>query len=188
MRQLESFLFDPQRYGESAARLLALDGAARPMPLLASGAPEPAARLIASASAAQIFPNAFAPEAALAGLWLYFSDFERAHRAAQDLHSPDGSFWHAIAHRREPDSSNAAYWFRKTGAHPVFPALAEAARPLAAASSASFRLASSWDPFAFLDLFDLALRSPGSPSAQLAQELQLLEWQILFDHCARPRS
>lgn len=157
------------------------------MPLLASAASASIASRMATETPSRLFPTSAAPEAALAGLWLYFSDFDRAHRIAQDIHTPDGSYWHAIAHRREPDSSNSAYWFRQTGSHPCYPILAEAARPLAEAAPAGFRVGSRWDPYAFLDLFDRALAEPDTPAAGLARDIQLLEWQILFDHCARPR-
>ena len=59
---------------------------------------------------------------ALSGLYVYFSCFEEAHTLAQDIATAEGSYWHAIVHRQEPDAGNAAYWFRQAGAHPIFPA------------------------------------------------------------------
>src|SRR5437763_722978 len=38
-----------------------------------------------------------------AALWLYFDFFEESHAISQDLHTVEGSYWHAILHRREPD-------------------------------------------------------------------------------------
>ena len=57
------------------------------------------------------FPRARVPEAALSGLYLYFSCWDEAHVIAQDLSSAEGSFWHGIVHRQEPDAENASYWF-----------------------------------------------------------------------------
>ena len=42
---------------------------------------------------------------------------------AQDLETQEGSYWHAIVHRQEPDAGNSGYWFRQVGKHPIFPAL-----------------------------------------------------------------
>ena len=123
----------------------------------------------------RLFPQARAPEAALSGLYLYFSCFDEAHSLAQDIPTPDGSYWHAIAHRQEPDAANAAYWFRQVGAHPIFPALAQAAG-----------LPPPWDPFAFIEQCEHARGQPGSEAELRARRIQLLEWQLLFDYCARP--
>jgi hypothetical protein len=63
----------------------------------------------------------------MAALWLYFSCFEECHSVAQELATQEGSYWHAILHRQEPDDWNAGYWFRRAGRHPVFVPLAEEA-------------------------------------------------------------
>jgi len=60
------------------------------------------------------------PPAVRAGLLLSRGLWAEAHNVAQDLHTPTGSYWHAIIHRAEPDEFNAGYWFRKIGHHPVF--------------------------------------------------------------------
>ena len=70
------------------------------------------------ASAGDLFPTSRAPEAALAGLYFYFSCWDDAHRVAQDISTAEGSYWHAIVHRQEPDDWNSAYWFRQVGRHP----------------------------------------------------------------------
>src|SRR4051794_41678662 len=44
-----------------------------------------------------------------AGLWLLFDFLDESHRVSQELHTPEGSFWHAIMHRREPDPDNSKY-------------------------------------------------------------------------------
>lgn len=40
-------------------------------------------------------------------------DWESAHRIAQDIDTADGSWVHAYLHRKEGDSFNAGYWYRR---------------------------------------------------------------------------
>src|SRR5207302_2780656 len=79
-----------------------------------------ARRCLKGASARALFPQSRAPEAALGGLLLYFSCCDEAHAIVQDLTSAEGSYWHAIVHRQEPDASNSSYWFRQVGTHATF--------------------------------------------------------------------
>ena len=140
--------------------------------------PEALARLRAT-NAAALFPTARAPEAALAGLHLYFSCLEECHTLAQDIATAEGSYWHAIMHRQEPDPGNAGYWFRRVGAHPIFPALRDAAARLGYAAGAQ------WDPLAFIDACERrAAEAPAPREEGVALRVQLAEWQLLFDYCA----
>jgi hypothetical protein len=183
--------FDPKAYGPAVGELLALDGdGERLIPLVAGqGSSEEAARKLSQSTAAKLFAKSYSPDAALSGLWLYFSCFEEAHRIAQDLHTPEGSFWHAILHRQEPDYGNAAYWFRRVGTHPVFAQLFKETEEIVIRHpEAEFRPGSSWDPFAFVMFCERARQQPGSPSERAALEIQRAEWQLLFDYCARLRS
>src|SRR5687768_7596185 len=43
------------------------------------------------------------------------NDWEQSHNIAQDIHSTDGSWIHAYLHRKEGDTGNAGYWYRKAG-------------------------------------------------------------------------
>src|SRR5437868_5279501 len=58
--------------------------------------------------------------ACLAGLWLYHNFLDESHAISQDLDTVEGSYWHALMHRREPDYSNAKYWFRRVRDHAIF--------------------------------------------------------------------
>lgn len=59
------------------------------------------------------------------GLWLLIGELDRSHKISQQFESADGSFWHAIMHRREGDYWNSKYWFRRVGDHPVHHSLAQ---------------------------------------------------------------
>ena len=138
--------------------------------------------------AGDLFPNASAPEAALGGLWLYFSCIDECHKIVQDLPSVEGSLWHAILHRQEPDAGNSAYWFRRAGRHPLFAELnRESAAILSRYPEAGFRTEDEWDPFSFIDFCEKARQQPKSHSEQAALEIQRIEWQLLFDYCARSK-
>jgi hypothetical protein len=175
--------FNPQLYGERVARILALDGSGERLMPLASGScsSEEAREILGRSSARDLFPGAPAPEAALSGLWLYFSCLDESHSVSQRLETAEGSFWHGIMHRQEPDAGNAAYWFRRAGRHPVFEPLVQAAAGL------GYPAGARWDPFAFIDFCEKARAKPGSPGEHLALQVQRAEWQLLFDFCARGR-
>ena len=182
--------FDPRDYGEEVQAILELDGGGNRLMPLASGqcSSEEARRRLAAADPKRLFPGAPAPEAAVAGLWLYFSCLDESHRVSQEVPTAEGSFWHGIMHRQEPDPGNSGYWFRQVGTHPLFTPLNEEAAALAAKyPNAGFRTGPAWDPFAFIDFVESARRAPGSDAEKLALEIQRAEWHLLFDFCARPR-
>jgi hypothetical protein len=172
--------FNSETYGDPVASILALDGDGhRLMPLVRGPCSSNRARaLLEAANVRELFPDSRSPQAALAGLYLYFSCWEEAHTTAQEISTPEGSYWHAIVHRQEPDPGNSTYWFRQVGAHPVFPALA------AAAAAIGIGGGGNWDPFAFIQFCEDARRAPGSSRERQALEVQRAEWQLLFDFCA----
>ena len=170
--------WNPAQYGPEAAGLLALAGDGRRlMPLVSPRNADAALAGRLRRPSREIFPDAVRPEAAHAGLWLYCGFFDESHAISQDLHTADGSYWHGILHRMEPDAWNAGYWFRRVGTHPVFAELNEAARAL------GFSTGARWDPFAFIDACDRA----ESSQVTLLQQVQLAEWQLLFHYCAKAK-
>lgn len=52
----------------------------------------------------------------LSALWFDAkADWEKAHEIAQDINDANGSWIHAYLHRKEGDTANAGYWYRKAG-------------------------------------------------------------------------
>jgi hypothetical protein len=51
----------------------------------------------------------------LALWWDAKGDWSRAHEIAQDIGGADGAWVHAYLHRKEGDTGNAAYWYRRAG-------------------------------------------------------------------------
>jgi hypothetical protein len=120
-----------------------------------------------------------------AGLWLAFDFLDESHRISQELHSVEGSYWHALMHRREPDFSNSKYWFRRVGEHPIYPALREEAARLAAGRVWPVLLTEErWNASAFVDLCEKQA-DPEAGGHEFCRRVQQAEWRLLFDHCYR---
>jgi hypothetical protein len=164
--------FDPHAYGPEVARALALDGDGERLMALAK--PQ-----CSSEAAREMIRGLSAPQPALAGLYLYFGCWDDAHETAQAVETREGSYWHAIVHRQEPDAGNAGYWFRQVGAHPIFAALR------ARAAEIGFDPGPAWSPTAFVDYCEQARTQPGSEMERRAREVQRAEWQLLFDYSMR---
>jgi uncharacterized protein (DUF433 family) len=142
---------------------------------------------------AELLPETSRPaRLALAAALLQIHDFwDASHSAAQEADDrgerANSAYWHGIAHRREPDSGNASYWFRRVGRHPIMARLAEEARPLLEASgelAVADRLASrgGWNSSAFIDLCNDG--RPAGGLTELARKLQRLEMILLMDATA----
>jgi hypothetical protein len=156
-------VFRPGEYGEEVAAILE--------------SPNGAAMLRAT-SASRLFSGARAPEPAMAGLYLHFGCWQEAHEIAQEIKTREGSYWHALVHRAEPDDFNSGYWFGQVGRHPIFPELARAA------AEAGIGDGTSWDPKAFIKLCAEARVRPGSELAERVENVKRVEWELLFAYCA----
>ena len=154
------------RFSAEVERLLALKRAPQAQELAAS----------------ELFPEARDGEAALAGLWLRWGEWERAHELAQEIGSPEGSYWHAIVHRQEPDAGNSAYWFRRVGRHAIFPALQVRAVEIGWSGQGQ------WDPFAFIDFYERVRQRGEQREKELVAGIESAEWELLFAYCAEPRA
>ena len=130
--------------------------------------------------------------ACMAGLWLYHDFLDESHSISQDLHTIEGSYWHAIMHRREPDHDNARYWFHRVGRHDAFYTIARAATPYLVQHgetrlSAQLLPNGLWNPFAFIDACaELGRKTPESPSSTVVQHLQRIELESIIHHLLDP--
>jgi len=158
----------------------------------AQGSPE--ARVVLESLAPDQLLNRFTSnrtdgQAMLAGLWLWHDFLDESHTISQHNETPNGSFWHAIMHRREGDFSNSKYWLAKCANHPIYTSMAVRAddviRPYPADKSIFRLTAQGWNPAAFVDLVEQVHNHPTDPRHTLAVSLQQLEWRLLFDHCTR---
>lgn len=165
--------FEPTDFGPAFAPLLAIDRRRS----LNSGNADTAARnelnrlSTESAFAHTTIADHDLASCCISGVWLLHDFLDESHTISQAIETPEGSYWHAIMHRREGDFSNAKYWFRRVGSHEVFQRIAEQTNE-------------PYDPFAFVDRVQAALR--GKPAdCQACIDIQQLEWELLFDTCYR---
>jgi hypothetical protein len=128
------------------------------------------------------------------GLLLWNDDLDGSHTIAQDLDDHHGAYLHGVMHRREPDYGNSKYWFRRVGAHPLFPQLRTAALDLLSEAPAKDKVrkaiesAKDWDAFAMVDWCEAAAEER---EVAFLRTLQALEIQGLtyywLDQAKLPR-
>jgi hypothetical protein len=125
----------------------------------------------------------------VSAVWLLHDFLDEAHTICQDIPTTNGSYWHAIMHRREGDFGNAKYWLRRVGTHEALsllgPRAAELARPRGhTLASEMLSPSGAFDPFAFVDLVEKKItRSQQPDDVELCLDIQQAEWEILFDWC-----
>lgn len=186
-----AFDFTPSQYGPTIETLVRDER----LNELGSGSPNLEARAILdSLSVEGLFPNKIIcdrrmAEACYSALWLYHDMLEESHTVSQSIPTAEGSYWHGVMHRREPDYSNAKYWFGRVGDHPLFLEMYKEAANLVGKRTYSsvftaFMRKHTWDPVVFVDVCAEHYRKGGEAEA-LCRKLQLLEWRMLFDYCYR---
>jgi hypothetical protein len=188
-------VLDPHQYGKVVIELI--ENAE--LPPLGPGTPNPDEAVLAMLDALSpetLFatgrvsgPNRGDPDmgaCCVTGLWLLHNYLTESHTLSQCIETQEGSYWHGIMHRREPDFSNAKYWFHRVGEHPVYeqmPAAVVAAGGCDGAASELASLGEQWDPMAFIDLCEEAIRGGSPELTALCRKISQAEWRILFDFC-----
>jgi hypothetical protein len=196
------FVWNPARYAPAVQSLLARQS----LPPLGPGQPDRTAEsLLHSLHDASMFNSRPVVDPQMAdccrsALWLAFGYLEQSHAISQSVDTPEGSYWHGIMHRREPDFGNAKYWFRRVGRHAAFEDLIVAAGEVDLAAmtaaegssksdderiAAAIRRcvsAKAWDPMAFVELCQQVMER-GGPAEMWCRQVAQIEWRMLFDYC-----
>jgi hypothetical protein len=117
-------------------------------------------------------------------LWLY-GFLDEAHRLTQQDPSSEGAYWHALVHRSEGDFSNALYWFRRAGDHPVQARLKarvrEAMKERGLDGWQTLVESPRWEPARLVELCERSFR--GEPAHPVVlQEVVRMEYNLLMEY------
>lgn len=115
--------------------------------------------------------------------FFWHDDLERSHKISQGVKTKEGSFLHGMMHRREPNASNAKYWFGLVGEHPAFVGLTISVMRLGESEVVKSLLHSGkWDPSLFVDACIRAEKEQYESEIHTLQEIQKLEFEALVSH------
>lgn len=124
------------------------------------------------------------------GLLLWNDALDVSHKISQKIEGQTGSYWHGIMHRREPDYSNAKYWFRRAGAHAIFPALREQVlalieersnhAPELADYASAIQQKTDWDASQFVDWCQDAAGTSDENVVEFLKATQVEEIKLLL--------
>jgi len=132
-----------------------------------------------------------------AGLLQLHDSLDESHQLSQSVQGAGrhraGDYWHAIMHRREPDYSNAKYWFRRVGKHPLFEELGRRANDILEGAGLSelsewqecLELTTGWNPIAFVDLCQKCEQADDASLSEAARAIQLTEMMLLLEQTYR---
>jgi hypothetical protein len=124
-------------------------------------------------------------DAVVSGFLIWNDCEDEAHSLAQNITIPEGSYLHAIIHRREPDIWNSGYWFKKVGNHPVYSLVYDfVSQNYTEEIKDMILIGDEWDPEIFNKLVEKAQNGEHTFHHELA-EIQHAELLFLIAHSYR---